>query len=512
MSTNFDYVLASYRQETDPDYAGNIYVEALPGLLSRRELTHALALVPQATEAEQNGSVEFRLSRVGSLSRLCIPLTRVIDLASAMHRLLFEGYRNRRPFTSADQRNHQRLYEAQQVGNVQKAGRHHPANQLSMALFGNPGSGKSFIMRQIANLFPPVIFHEQSGKWQVPFLFIEMPYDGKSSYTLASQIFISLERLMPGSDYVKHYTENVKLNAERLLMKALNVAYELGVGMIVVDEAQNSRATGNQLSAVPGTSPARKQASETSLMKLLITASNIGHMPLMFTGTMELMPTLTTRASPARRMVGRGSASWHPLSRKATEGSQISEFDAFMTVMFRCQWLKEPARYSNDWSDVFFAYTQGIPDYMVKLFESAQVLAIRTGAASLTIEHVMAANDAEFKAGEATITAVQNPDDTALLLMTDMFGYQPEGLKGRPVGFSPPRRAITHQEPTTPQDIVAAINQRKNVAAARSSASNEGKSPKPMEVDAAPIVSSDLRKSKIVPASPLAGANTTPGA
>lgn len=512
MSTNFDHVLASYRQETDPDYAGNIYVEALPGLLSRRELAHALALVPQATEAERNGSVEFRLSRVGSLSQLCIPLTRVIDLASAMHRLLFEGYRNRRPFTPADQKNHQRLYEAQQAGHVQKAGRHHPANQLSMALFGNPGSGKSFILRQIGNLFPPVIFHERSGRWQVPFLFIEMPYDGMSVYTLASQIFISLEKKMPGSDYVKHYTENVKLNAERLLMKALNVAYELGVGMIVVDEAQNSKATGNQLSAPPGTRSTPKKVSESGLMKLLITASNIGNMPLMFTGTMELMPTLTTRASPARRMVGRGSAAWQPLSRKTTEDSQISEFDAFMSVMFRCQWLKKPAQYSSDWSEVFFAYTQGIPDYMVKLFESAQARAIRTGAASLTIEDVTAAYDAEFKAGEATITAVQNPDETALYLMADMFGYQPEGLKGQPTGFSPPRRAITHQEPTTPQDIVAAINQRKKVAAARSSASTEGKSPKPMEVDAAPIVSSDLRKSKIVPASPLAGATATPSA
>jgi hypothetical protein len=508
MNADFDYVTAVYRQEPDPDYAGNIFVEALPGLFSRRELTQALTMVPQVSDDERNGSVEFRLSRLGSVSKLCIPLSRVIDLACSMQRLLFEGYRNRRPFTPSDQLNRQRLYAMQQGGSVQKAGNHHPASQLSMALFGNPGSGKSFIMRQIANLFPPVIFHEESGLWQVPFLFVEMPYDGKSEYTLAAQIFLALEKLMPGSEYTRHYTENVKLNAERLLMKALDIAYDLGVGMIVVDEAQNSRATGNQQVASIRPRGAPRKASEGGLKKLLITASNLGHMPLMFTGTMELMPTLLTRASPARRMVGRGSAVWSPLSRDKPKEAPASEFDLFMSVLFRCQWLKEPVRFDQDWSDIFFAYTQGVPDYMVKLFESSQALAIRSGKTCMTIEHVTATFSSEFQAGEATLNALQNPDDTALLLMPDVFGCEPQGLTSQSANLIAPMKQPAMKAPKTQEDIVAEINKHKDANAARSGKGKSKLSPKAMSIDTADIVGSDLRRSGVVPANPLATKTT----
>lgn len=503
MSNDFDFVTAVYRKATDPDYVDNIYVEALPKIFSRRELAQILMCVPMPTDAERNGSVEYRLSRLGSLSTLCIPLSRVIDFAQAVQRLLILGYRLRKPFTAADRENRGRLYKAQQEGIAQLAGNHHQAAQLSMALFGNPGSGKTFIMRQIANLFPPVIFHEESGRWQIPFLFLEMPHDGKSMYTLASQIFRAIEMRMPGSEYVRHYTDNVKLNAERLLLKALNIAYELGVGMIVIDEAQNTKRTGNDTFYESDSKKAGKKAEESGLMKLLITASNIGRMPLLFTGTMELMPTALTRGSPARRMVGKGSAAWRPLQRERANGMPISEFDLFMNTLFRCQWLPHPSKYHQDWSDVFYAYTQGVPDYMVKLFESAQAIAIQTQSDRLRIEHVTRAFETEFEAGIPTLEALQNPDDIMKLLMPDMFGYQPLGEQGMAQMPKAPRQASSTKEPMTMHDIVAAVTKKQAAAAAREKKSKPDASPRPMEVDAEAILGSDLRKSEVVAASPL---------
>lgn len=505
MNNDFDHVLAQYRKELDAGYAGNIYVEALPGLFSRQELAQALTLVPVPTEEERSASIEARLTRLSSLSTLCIALTRVIDLAQAMHRLLLEGYRHRRPFTAEDRDNRRRLYEEQQQGKVQRAGRHHRASQLSMALFGNPGSGKTYIMRQIANLFPPVIFHEDSGRWQIPFLFLEMPHDGKSMYTLAAQIFQAIEKLMPGSEYVKHYTGDVKINAERLLLKALNIAYELGVGMIVVDEAQNTKKVGNTPVLSLHTPPEKmpKQASESGLMKLLITASNIGHIPLLFTGTMELMPTVTTRASPARRMVGRGSAAWRPLSLDLAPDMPISEFDLFMNVLFRCQWLKKPAEYNADWAEAFYAYTQGIPDYMVKLFEAAQARAIRTNASTMTIAHLTAAFKAEFEAGKPTLDTAQNPDDIMKLLMPDMYGYQPVDPNVLAAKMVKPKAPASTKEPMTEHDIVAVIDKKKQSAATRAATNSNSRSPRPLAVDPVVIATSDLRKSKFVPTSPL---------
>lgn len=504
LSTDFDFVDAVYRQEADPAYSGNPYVEALPSLYSPRDLQLKLAYLPRVTPEERMASPEHRLVRLGELTQVCIPLPRVVDLAQSMHKLLFDGYRNRRPFTPSDRQNTQRLYEAQQSGKLSTTGAHHPASQFSMSLIGTPGSGKSFAMRKIANLFPPLIFHPELGKWQVPFLFIEMPYDGSSVYTLATQIFLALERLMPGSGYFQTYVENKKINAERLCMKALNVAYELGVGMIVVDEAQNQRSIGNHLlHNTKSTSAAAAKGAETGLKKLLITASNVGHLPLAFTGTMELKPTVAERASLARRKAGRGSAVWEPLSREVVPGSSMSEFDVFMRVLFKLQWMPQRVEYDSGWSDLFFERTQGIPDYMVKLFESSQVRAIRTNAKSLTASHVTTAFEEEFMAAMPTLEGLQNRDAAALLSLTDLFGLTPPEHVHPTAQFSLAQRPATSPKQSGDK-LIEGINENfKKMKQRRAAPRSEQVGPTPLRVDPASLMESDLRQRPPVAESPL---------
>lgn len=262
------------------------------------------------------------------------------------------GYRSRRPFSPQDLARTQRLYEAQQSGKLTAPGNHHHASQYSMSLVGVPGAGKSFILKKIASMFPPVIFHKELGRWQIPFLFIEMPYEGESRLALASHIFTELDRLLPDSNYYSKYMENSRGNAERLCIHALRVAYEMGVGMIVVDEAQNSRSIGNDLAKARKPSVAAEaKKRESGLKKLLITASNIGDMPLMFTGTMELESTLLERASHSRRKSGRGSATWQPLKQvPATDGKGAAGAGGLLQV--------DP---SLSWVDLILRDRPGIP-------------------------------------------------------------------------------------------------------------------------------------------------------
>lgn len=48
--------------------------------------------------------------------------------------------------------------------------------QDSMALIGASGCGKSFVLKNIAGMLPPVIHHKRTGLWQLPFLYVEMSY------------------------------------------------------------------------------------------------------------------------------------------------------------------------------------------------------------------------------------------------------------------------------------------------------------------------------------------------
>lgn len=503
MNQHFPFVDAVYRKESDPALAGNPFVEALPALLSQQELLRKLAYMPRVADEERSAPPEYRLTRVGELTKACIPLPRVIDLAQSMHKLLFDGYRNRRPYTPQDREAVQRLYEAQQVGGSANLHTMQPTGQLSMSLIGTPGSGKSFILKRVANLFPPVIYHQTLGKWQIPFLFIEMPYDGASVYTLASQIFLALERLMPASGFQATYLDSKRLNAERLCMKALNVAYEMGVGMIVVDEAQNQRHIGNELARPTAATIAAKRG-ESSLRKLLVTASNTGNMPLMLTGTMELNPTVSERASLARRKVGNGSAVWKPLERECREGAPGSEFDIFMRALFQSQWLGEPAVYDESWSSLFFEHTQGIPDFMVKLFQSAQVRAIRGGSHSLTQAHVLTAFEEEFLAAKPTLNGLEHRDHASLLSLTDIFGLEipspGDASEAAGVG-SPPR--LKRQTSKSPAALQEKIGESLRAARKRTNKVAEEPGPSPAALSEDAVVAADVRGTTIETSNPL---------
>ncbi|QHE87138.1 ATP-binding protein [Hydrogenophaga sp. BPS33] len=503
------FVEAVYRKELDPDLKGNPFVEALPALHTLEEYQRKLMRHLKVSPEERSLSAVQRLVRLGTLGEICIPLPRVVALAQSIHMMLFEGYRTRSPYTPEDQKNAQRLYEAQQAGELTSPGDHHHASQLSMALVGVPGAGKSFILKKIGNMFPPVIFHRELGRWQIPFLFVEMPYEGESRLALASHIFTELDRLMPNSNFSSHM-ETKRPNAERLLAQALNIAYQLGVGLIVVDEAQNSRSIGNELDmARKPLSSADVKRKETSLKKLLISASNVGHMPILFTGTMELESTLTERASLGRRKSGHGSATWQPLSPVAVTAGIPSEFDTFMSILFSMQWLPKPVAYATkdgpDWSKLFFKHTEGIPDLMVKLFRSTQVAAIRAKAESIDETHVEEAL-AEFRSARPIVEGLANLDEASLASLTDLFG-----IRAIQVAQAPAPRTVAKTVKITRGEKAAELLElidRKVTAKRNRPAYREapGASPSAAEIPSElldSLAQADVRKAPPVATSPL---------
>ena len=417
----FSCVNAIYRKATDKRHAGNPYIEALPPLPSDSQLLRALGVTPDFDPAERFLENQVRFERLNCLEQLLVPLPRLVQLASAIFKLLIAGYINRRPFTIADNRVMQDLYAEQMSGKFLASGRAELAAQFTMALIAASGMGKSFSLRHIASLLPPAIWHEAIGKWQLPFLFIEMPFDGVGAHSLASEMFEEFDRLLPDGNYHECFMVKTKTNAIERLRLALSIARDHGVGMIVVDEAQGTppKPTESPDAAEPLPGSRTKRAnrniqgvqSETTLLKQLIRGSNVSHIPLLLSATPELKRRIG-RFSLARRSAGRGSAQWGPLVP--------SERRALLAGLFRLQFVRKPVDLDDQWSAFFGEVTQDLPDIIVKLFAESQIYAIRSGAETLSQELVRTVLARSFITTEYGIQAIRSRDRTLLSVVTDL--------------------------------------------------------------------------------------------
>lgn len=487
----FPYVNAQYRKELVPELAGNPYVEALPALPDDVELARALKRLPRFDPRERELPHTVRIQLLDGLQELVVPLPRLVRLARAVIKMLRTGYKRRRPFSAEDNEILRQLYLQQQSGTFVSAAQNGRGAQHSMALIGSSGSGKSFSLRQIAGLFPQVVYHEELGKWQLPYIFVEMPYDGESLHTLASQIFAELDRLLPDANYSEKFGKG--MNAERRLATALRVAYEHGVGMIFVDEAQNQKVLGNDPKKRTRRDAVKSNPkSETPLIKLLITQSNISNMPLCMSGTLE-MHTLVggTRFSRSRRMSGRGSAEWLPLEATGLL-ERPGEFELMLSAIWPYCWLQKPVKLTNEWVRVFYKLTQGIPDIMVKLYESSQEAAIANRTETLTPELVRSVFKREFFVSEFGIVALRDKNRLMLDVVTDL--YLPD-----------PVESFLEQGAETPSPVGAAVDAataalqkaaRRQAKAAQAKPAGKA-SPTPAAVSIELAADSDLRSAVV---------------
>lgn len=443
MSENFDFphVVVSesdYRKESVAAYRGNPFIEALPALPSDEQLEAALTYLPSFDPRSRSLPAEVRIQSLDILQKLFVPLKRHVRLARAMLKMVRTGYGPRTPYSKSDNENMQRLYKLQMTGSFVSVRQTALAAQHSMALLGSSGSGKSFSLRHIAGLFVPALYHERFGKWQLPFLFVEMSYDGESVHSLASGVFAELDRLLPGENYTHIYMEKKRFNAQQRLAKALAIAYAHAVGMIIVDEQQNQRSIGNDEENRRVKRPdaaTNLPRNETPLAKLLITASNTSHVPLLMAGTLEMKNVVGARFTRGRRMSGRGSAVWHPLDPSFDlADDKLGEFELLLLALWQYQWVKKPVELDDNWLLLFWDLTQGIPDIMVKLFHSSQEAAIAFGTERLTPALVREVFAREFATASFGITALAKDDSVALAAVPDLHNKDlPRKKVKRPV-------------------------------------------------------------------------------
>lgn len=415
------FTRAQYTPSSNPAYAGNPFVEHLGDLPDDKTIATKLTKLPAFDAAQRELPANHRIDLLSDLHSICVPLPRLVKLARAILKLMREGYRSRRPYSLEDNAKVRALFGAQRdgfsEGLMAAPQRADLARQMSMALIGASGCGKSFGLSQISGLVDQVIYHEKYGKWQLPFVFIEMSYDGESVHSLASELFCELDRLLPDAGYTDLYMNRKGLNAQQRLSKALALCYEHGVGALVVDESQNQRSIGNESSTMG--SRAKKVNSETPLMKLLITASNTSHIPLVMSATLEMKGVVGARFTRLRRMCGNGSAEWLPLERSQNLRAP-GEFEMMLMTLWRYQYIQKPVALSDEWAEHMWNLTQGIPDILVKLWSAVQEAAIATRLETITHGLVDTVFQSEFSMVFLPLKALRENNLTVLSALTDL--------------------------------------------------------------------------------------------
>jgi hypothetical protein len=423
------YVVRQYRRESIAKFRGNPYIEALMDLPSDVDIAKMLTFMPEFAPSERFMSKEYRIQRLDCLYDVVVALPRAVSLARGVLKIVRTGYASRSPSTNSDFSIHQALFEAALNGHFASPPRGANACQHSLGIAGHSGGGKSYTLRRIAELMPRVLFHEKFGEWQLPFLFVEMAPDGESVHTLASGLFEEIDRLLPGENYTHHYMESRSGNAVQRLARAFQIAHQHGVGAIIIDEKQNQRSIGND----PEARRKRKNSvprNETLLSKHLITASNTSNIPLVMSGTLEMLNLFGARFTRGRRISGRGSGVWLPLV-PSYDLANPDEFELLMMALWKYQFTQKTVKLTTPWLKFFHRLTQGIPDIMVKLFEAGQVRAIVTGVEVLTFAIVEAEYRLQFMPSNFGIRALHDKNTSMLEAVPDLWPAQLEIPSGK---------------------------------------------------------------------------------
>lgn len=359
-------VKAIYTPQRIPQYRGNPFIEALPPTLDEDELLGKLFSVPEFDVSQRQWSKSERLQMVAQLSSFMVPMDRHLRLGQHLDALMRQGYVGRAPRTIESQQVYNKLYEHQKAGTTFNTATVKLTAQLSAALIGLPGMGKTTTIRRLLARLPEVIFHPEYSIFQVPYLHIEMPYDGASVKGLATSIFRKLDALLPDARYGEQFG-NPRYGAETLMNHAARLLHIHAVGLLVVDELQNLE-----------NSPKNHEA----LMTLLVSASNELGVPILFVGTNKAEALLQKDFRQARRSSGLASTYWGALYQGTED--EPGEWEDFMSVLWEFQWVRTPTPLSHPLSNLLFHHSQGVADIAIKLFAVAQSRAIYDGSETLT--------------------------------------------------------------------------------------------------------------------------------
>jgi hypothetical protein len=349
-------------------YRGNKLIETLPKPKDEAELLASLTLEPDFSEDSRDWDAHMRIHELLGLTNFMVPLAAHVQLARVIDSMMREGYVGRRPMTRDQVAIYQHIHSLERDDKPFRQSADTLTPQLSTALVGVSGMGKTTTVKRVLAHIPPVYYHPELDLFQVTYLHFEMPSDGRGTKSLATGIIERLDQLIPDSNYYDQYVAKSRASGDVLIRVAARLMNKHSVGLLIPDEVQNV---------------ANARKDEQILMSELTSLCNQCKVPQLYIGTNKANKILGLDFRQARRSLGLGLGDWGPMPRweyvtgenGAVERRNGEWFD-FVTELWKYQWVKKPVPLTSDILKTFYDCTQGVIDLAIKLFAVSQARAI----------------------------------------------------------------------------------------------------------------------------------------
>ena len=349
---------------------GNPYLEALPDVLGKKEFERRIKSQPDFPRDISRLAPEERRNLLSGLSQWFQPMDYMYTLYDMLHRAMCSTYQTKTVIESIRQMND--IYMDFRTGRPRELS--YSTQAYSGAVLGVPGIGKTSTIKRCLSTMPQVIVHQEyQGRKiyekQINYLVVECPSDC-SLKTLALNIFSAIDKAI-GSEYLKQATYQRAMAASATTTKLKIICMNHHIGLIVIDEIQNAITT------------ATKNKQIKPLIKFLVELTNETSTAICFCGTLEAEDVFLKQEHLKRRTRG-----FRLLPMKYDK-----TYRKFITELWEYQMTLQKAPLTEKLMKQMYDLSAGIPAYLVKIFEEAQVRSILSGREKLSYESIRQAVD-----------------------------------------------------------------------------------------------------------------------
>ncbi len=399
LDNGMEAYMASYNEFPLEEYNSNPFIQALPPLMDKQTIIKKLMLPISFKVEERNLDSSYRLHMIQRLYKLFQPLPIHIDIWNMVFSLLYQGYIARNPFDKdyrkyINQTGKQIIHRSYDINSR--------ANFRTTAscgtIIGFSGMGKTTTVNRILSSIPQIIVHNEYNSQhfnhiQLTWLKLETPHNA-SLKALSLQYFMKIDELLGTNNFKKYVSRNLSTDAMLPLMG--QVAQNVGLGMLIIDEIQHLQNRGIQ-----------------QMMNYFVTLINSFGVPVIFIGTPSSYSIFQNEFRIARRVTGNGEIIWNNMEND-------KEFRFFLASIWKYQWNRKFTPLNEEMIKVFYEETQGVSDLIVKLFVNAQYIAISSGKEEITINIVKKVAKEQFKLMKPMLDAIKSKNPYKIAQFEDL--------------------------------------------------------------------------------------------